>query len=96
MRLFEITRGNLVSIELFGFKIDFEKDMTFIEETHALLLKLKSPYRYSHFEGNIDNIEEDLRSFIDFDFEPDPDITSLKKRATEIYDRLQVIRSEAL
>lgn len=73
--------------------IDFEDEFALIEESHNLFLRMKSLHRHRRLLGNIENLQNDMKPFLDYDFDPDPDINKLKARTNYII-QLDIIENQ--
>lgn len=94
MRTDEIISSNLVMITLSRMQISFEEDYKLIRDAHRLFLRLKSPHRHRPLHNNIDLLEHKINKFLEYDFDPDPDIDDLKGKVRNILIQLDNIRKE--
>jgi hypothetical protein len=94
MRIYEIISENLIIIELKGLDYSFMKEYNDIVDIHVMFLHLKSAYRHRKFLGNIHSLKNKIQPFLDYDFDPDPDIDRLKNEARDILRKLDIIETE--
>lgn len=71
-KLNEILSNNQIIINLKDMQIEFEDEFSLIEQSHDLLLKMKSLTRHRRLLGNIDNLRVLIQPFLDYDFDPIP------------------------
>jgi hypothetical protein len=95
MRLDEIISSNQIIINLRKMRIEFSDEFSFISATHIFFAQSsigKSRHRILH--GNISSLRADIVTFLDYDFDPDPDIDQLKIEANNILNELVRIERE--
>jgi hypothetical protein len=94
MRLDEIISENLLIIKLRKMKIKFDIDFSLIEDAHTVLSTSRSAARHRLLLGDIEILENTIKSFLDYDFDPDIDIDQLKIEANNIITELDKIKKQ--
>lgn len=94
MRINEIISENLLIIKLRKMKVKFDVDFNLIVEAHSLLTKSRSPARHRILLGDIGLLKNDMHTFLNYDFDPDPEIDQLKLEANNILNELGRIEQE--
>ena len=76
-------------------RIKFVDDFNFIKSSHEFFLKARvGASRHRPLLGNIDILKTAIISFINYDFDPDPDIDQLRAAANAILSELARIEKE--
>jgi hypothetical protein len=97
MRLDEILSSNQIIISLRNMRIKFVDDFNFIKSSHEFFLKANvGPTRHRILLGNIDILKTEITPFLNYDFDPDPDIDQLKIEARNILRELARLETEIL
>ena len=95
MRLDEILSSNQIIINLKKMRINFLDDFNFIKETHLFFVNGRVGIsRHQGLLGNIEILENNIKPFLDYDFDPDPDIDQLKLEANNIIVELNKIKKQ--
>lgn len=95
MRIDEILSSNQVVINLKKMKIKFIDEFNFINDSHLFFINNRIGLaRHRRLLGNINTLETIIKSFIEYDFDPDPDIDQLKLEANNILQNLENIKKQ--
>lgn len=94
MKLDEITDRNRSQAILRGIPLNIDNSFDDAKELLNIMIRLKSTYRNNMLMPSVISYENDLRRFIDEQFEDDVDIDELKVKAAKILIEIDNLKQQ--